>query len=333
MIKPWLIGTVFLILAHTMAISAAAQENVVVSYDGTAGFNGPMWASKDLHLFDAYGLKADLILLSGSARGMAALISDSIQFAQGSATAAMPVQLRGGDVVIIAAALNKFPFTLVAQKEIRTPSDLIGKRIGILNFGGSNDLAVNLALAEWNIPRQSVTILATGSAPARLSAMASKALDATVLAPPENFVATRMELNVLAQLSDLKASFPQTVITVRRSFLEKHRDAVKRFMRAYSEAVYVFKSNKQKSMNVYAARLKQQDSKVIEQTYSYFAPKFSFPPRVDPNGLRNVLEQLSQREPGAKRAFRIEQFIDESVTDELEKEGFFKKLTETESRK
>ena len=104
-------------------------------------------------------------------------------------------------------------------------------------------------------------------------------------------------------------------------------------MRAYSEAVYVFKSNKQKSMNVYAARLKQQDSKVIEQTYSYFAPKFSFPPRVDPNGLRNVLEQLSQREPGAKRAFRIEQFIDESVTDELEKEGFFKKLTETESRK
>src|SRR5258706_4724088 len=119
---------------------------------------------------------------------MAALISDSIQFAQGSATAAIPVQLRGGDVVIIAAALNKFPFTLVAQKDIRKPADLIGKKIGVLNFGGSNELAVNLALNEWNIPRQSVTILATGSAPARLSAMSTKGLDAPDLSPPRTLM-------------------------------------------------------------------------------------------------------------------------------------------------
>jgi ABC-type nitrate/sulfonate/bicarbonate transport system substrate-binding protein len=137
-------------------ISVLAQEKVVVSYDGTAGFNGPIWAAQDLHIFDAQRLNSELILVSGSARAMAALISDSIQFAQGSATAAIPVQLRGGDVVIIAAALNKFPFTLVAQKGIRKPADLIGKKIGVLNFGGSNELAVNLALNEWNIPRLSM---------------------------------------------------------------------------------------------------------------------------------------------------------------------------------
>jgi ABC-type nitrate/sulfonate/bicarbonate transport system substrate-binding protein len=328
-----LVGAILVTLSILVSIAAPAQEKAIVSYDGTAGFNGPMWAAQDLHLFETYRLKTDLILVSGSARAMTALISDSIQFAQGSATAAIPVQFRGGDVVIIAAALNKFPFTLVSQKDIRKPADLIGKKIGVLNFGGSNELAVHLALNEWNIPRQSVTILATGSAPARLSAMATKALDATVLSPPETFVAARMDLNVLAQLADLKASFPQSVIAVRRSFLEKNRDAVKKFMRAYSEAIYLFKSNKQKVLSVYARRLKQQDSSVIEQTHSYFAPKFSFPPRIDPDGMRNVLEQVSQREPEAKRPLRIDRFIDESITDELEKEGFFKKLAETGVRK
>lgn len=49
--------------------------------------------------------------------------------------------------------------------------------------------------------------------------------------------------------------------------------------------------------------------------------------------MRNVLEQVSQREPEARRPFRVDRFLDESVTDELEKEGFFNSLTEREGRK
>ena len=51
----------------------------------------------------------------------------------------------------MAAALNKFPFSVVTRKEIRMASQLVGKKIGIVNFGGSNDLAVTLALKESNI--------------------------------------------------------------------------------------------------------------------------------------------------------------------------------------
>ena len=54
---------------------------------------------------------------------------------------------------------------------------------------------------------------------------------------------------------------------------------------------------------------------------------------MDPDGLRIVLEQVSQREPEAKRPLTVDRFVDESVTDELEKEGFFKKLAETGVRK
>jgi hypothetical protein len=45
--------------------------------------------------------------------------------------------------------------------------------------------------------------------------------------------------------------------------------------------------------------------------------------------MRIVLEQVSQREPEAKRPFKSDRFVDESIIDELEKEGFFKRLVET----
>ena len=122
----------------TLAIpfGVQAQDQIVVGYDGHAGFQGPIWATKDLGLLDKYGVPGELVLIPGSARGMAALISGSVPFSQGSGTAPLAAYLRGGDVVVVAAALNKFPFSVVARKELRNPSDLIAKKIGIVNFGG-----------------------------------------------------------------------------------------------------------------------------------------------------------------------------------------------------
>src|SRR5438105_11340018 len=107
------------VIGFTIPPGVLAQEQIVVGYDGYAGFQGPIWATKDLGLFDKYGLSGELVLIPGSARGMAALISGSAPFVQGSATAPLSTYLRGGDVVVVAAALNKFPFSVVARKEMR----------------------------------------------------------------------------------------------------------------------------------------------------------------------------------------------------------------------
>jgi len=310
-----------------LAPGLKAQETIVIGYDGHAGFQGVVWAAKDLRLFEKHGLTPELVLIPGSARGMSALMSDSAHFVQGSATGPLSVYLQGGDVVVVAAALNKFPFSVVTKKEIRRPSQLVGKKIGIVNFGGSNDLAVTLALKEWNIPRNAVTILASGGAPERLAALLTGALDATVLSPPETVAASRAGLNILANLSELSAFFPQTLIMVRRSYLARNRDKVKRFVRAYSEAIHEFKTDKSKAIKVYANHLKQTDQQVLEDTYNYYAPKFSFPPRVNRDGINNALG-LVRRNAKQNGDVSLAEFVDESLLDELEKEGFFQKLAE-----
>ncbi len=307
---------------------ALAQERYIIAYGGFAGFQVPIWAAKDLGLLTKYGLNGDVVMIPGSTREIQALLGGSLHFAQVDAVTTINAIQKGADLVMISGSLNTFPFSFVAQKEIRKPEDLVGKKIGIIGFGGANELAVVLALKEWNIPRQSVTIVQSGESATRLVALSVKALDATVLPYPEIGEAVRMGMNVLAHMSDLKtAAFPMNVIAVRRSFLDKNRDAVKRFQQAYAEGTYLFRSSKERGMAVLAQRMKQKNPQAIEETYQYFAASFSFPTRVAHQGLRNTLEMIAQRTPGAKAETNLDRYLDESTVDELEREGFFKRLT------
>jgi NitT/TauT family transport system substrate-binding protein len=301
----------------------------LASYAGFGGFQAPVWAAKDFGFFTKYGLNIDLVMIPGSTRGTQALLGSSTQFGQIDSTALITAINQGADLAIVSASLNKFPFSLVVQKNITKPADLAGKKVGIVAFGGAHEVSLVLALKEWNIPRQSVTLLASGPAANRLLALSSGAMDATLLAPPETGEAARMGLCTLAHMTDLKAAaFPMNVITTRRSFLEKNRDVVKRFLQAYSEGTHQFMTNKQKALALYNQRLKQKDASVVEETYKYFASTFSFPPRVSHEGMRIAIEMLAQRDPTAKLDPNVSKYVDERLLDELEREGLFKRLSE-----
>ena len=303
----------------------AAQERYVIAYAGFAGFQSPLWATKELGFLNKYGVQADLVLTPGSTRQIQALLGNSAHFAQVDAVTTINAIAQGADLAMISGSLNTFPFSFVAQKEIRKPEDLNGKKIGIVGFGGANELAILLALKEWNVPRQAVTILQAGGASQRLIGMSAKVLDATVLAQPELGEAQRMGMNVLAHMRDMKtAAFPMNAMVVRRSFLQQNRDVVKRYQQAYAEATYQLLNSKEKATAVLSKWLQQKNPKAIDETYQYIATSFSFPTRIAQPGLRNTLEMVSQKNP--KIDMNPSKYLDESTLDELEKEGFFKKV-------
>jgi ABC-type nitrate/sulfonate/bicarbonate transport system substrate-binding protein len=142
--------------------SLVAQERYMVGYAGFAGFQVSMWAVKDLGLLKKYGLEGEVVMVPGTTRQIQALVGESIHFAHLDAAGTIRAIMGGADIVLVGASLNKFPFSLVTQKEIRKPADLVGKKIGIVGFGGANDLAVDLLLREWKIPRERVTVLQAG---------------------------------------------------------------------------------------------------------------------------------------------------------------------------
>ena len=307
MSNSWLFAVLLLLV---LPANLAAQEPYLVAYAGFAGFQAPVWAPKDLGLMEKYGFNGDVILVPGSVRQIQALQGGSIHFAQVDAATAINAINQGADLVMISGSLNSFPYSFMVQKEIRKPEDLVGKKIGILAVGGATETATILALKAWNVPRQSVTIFPAGDPVGRIVALSTRAIDATVLSYPDINEAIRVGMHALADMSEMKeASFPMNVMAARRSFVEKNRDTVKRLQQAYAEGTYQFINNKEKGLAVLTKRLRQKNPKVLEETYQYFARKFSFPTRASQVGLRNTLELLSQRTPGAKVDMNVSKYL------------------------
>ena len=302
-----------------------AADKLIADYGGHAGFQSAVWVAKDFKIFDKYGIDAEVIMITGSARSVAALLGGSTQFATGSATGPLAAAAKGSDIKILAASYNKFPYAFVVKPDIRTPKDLRGKKINILNYGGSNDLALQLALKEWGMKLADAQIIVGGDAPTRMGSLMSGRTDATILSPPHLTIAVKAGYRVLADMGDMSANFPQSTLNVKGSYMRDNRDLVKRFVRAYAEAIHAIKTQRDRTIKVFANRMRIDDAETVKTTYDYFAPRFSFPPRISMEGVRDTLNFYAEQTADFKNR-RAEEFVDQTIMDELEKEGFFKKI-------
>jgi NitT/TauT family transport system substrate-binding protein len=202
---------------------------------------------------------------------------------------------------------------------------LRGKTVNILNYGGSNDLALQLALKEWGMKLSDIQVIVGGDAPTRLGSLMAGRTDATILSPPHLTIAVKSGYRVLADMGDMSANFAQSTLNVKGSFLKENRDVVKRFLRSYSEAIHVIKTQRDNVLKIFAKRMRIENPETLKTTYDYFAPRFSFPPRISLEAVRDTLSFYAERNSAFKNR-KAEEFIDQSLMDELQKEGFFKKL-------
>jgi ABC-type nitrate/sulfonate/bicarbonate transport system substrate-binding protein len=296
-------------------VSAAELTKVYAGYGGIAGYQMPLWVNKEAEIGKKYGIDLEPLLISGGALGMQALLANSIQLSQNSASAAIGAALRGAPVVLVATSENRMSAEIVARPEIKTPQQLIGKKIGILRFGGSNDTGIQWALRAWKIDPRQVTILQSGATNARLLALTLGQIDATILSYPEIHIARKRGMNVLADIGDFSA-YPNTSLMLTRGFIEKQRPLAKNLLRSQIEAIHYMRTNREGSIKILKKFLRVDDLEAIEATYDFFARRTDAVPRTNLEGLKNILKEMAapQRSPN--------EFVDMSLLDEIEKEGF-----------
>lgn len=315
----------FVSLMFALVAGSDAADKIVADFGGLGAFQSTTWVAKDLQIFDKYGLNVDLVMITGGARSVGALLGGSTQFSGGSATTPLLASARTLEIPIIAAAYNHFPFSIVSRPEIKSPKELRGKKLGILNFGGSHDLAYQLAFREWGLKRQEVNVIPIGDQPTRLQALLAGLIDATFMSMPHLMVATKAGYRVLGDMGEMRVNFSQSTVYVRRSYLRENRDVAKRYLKAYAEAAHVLRTDRQKSLKVMAKRLRIENQEILNATYDEVGRRFSFPPRINMAGMKDTLDFFAEKNPDLKGR-RPEDFVDETLLDELEREGFFKGL-------
>src|SRR5439155_3539664 len=214
---------VILFLMFVMTPWFGYAQSVRISYGGTSGYNVPLWVTHEAGLFKKHGLTAELILISGDAASIQALLANDLQFANAAATTPIQATSQGADAVIIASSYNLMPYSFVVHPDIRSTADLKGKRMAVSRLGGITEFAARLTFERLGLGPKDMVLIQAGPDAQRIAALQSGAVAATVLAPPGLYAATSLGLKVMADLGDLGIKYPSAVMVARRSYLVQNR--------------------------------------------------------------------------------------------------------------
>jgi NitT/TauT family transport system substrate-binding protein len=322
-------GLRFVILISALFVSPAvirAAQTMIplrLLYPSFAGSWGTAWIAKEAGYFANEGLDVELIRVGGSTRMVAALLGGSAPIIQAGASAALAATAAGSDVVIIGSTGTVSPFRLMARPEIKNPADLKGKRAGITTFGSTSDQIVRMALKHFNLePNKDVALLSFGAQPEVFAALQSGAVQAGALSFPLYAKATQLGMRELVNFGDLGIEDINGTVITTRSYIAQHRDIVLRFLRAFTRGMHRYRSDKEFSKKVLAKYGKIQDDDILEGTWQDYAPTLQKTPRPS---LKAVQFLLDNQFPGKK--LKAEQFVDLSLVEQLEKNGFFDSVT------
>jgi ABC-type nitrate/sulfonate/bicarbonate transport system substrate-binding protein len=287
----------------------------------------PIYIMKDIDLPRKYGLDAEVLFVPVSSRALQAALAGEIQFITSGGVANINANVNGADFVGLTATLNTFVFKILANPELKKPEQLKGKKVGISRLGGASDFSIRYALNHWGlVPDRDVAIIQIGGEQEEVLALQNKAVDAVILSEPFATVARRAGSVVLADLSQLGVPYTMHGFGARKSFIRANRDVTVRFMKAYLEGIYHFKTNKELALTVLRKFTRLDDLSLVQGSYDEYAQRLiRRVPYPDREGIQTIIDQLAKTRPQMKNLNPVD-FIEPSILKEIDDSGFVKKL-------
>jgi NitT/TauT family transport system substrate-binding protein len=307
----------------SLPLSAGALESIVIGYPTTSSQFIPLWFTRDVGLYEKYGLDGQLVYIQGGSILLQAMLAGQAQAAQNGIAETMIAVLRGGDVRILGVTSNIFPYSLIVSKAVKSAKDLVGGRIAVNRIGGDvSVIASRVALRNLGLnPDKDVTMLQVGGSPQRLAALQSGAVQGAALDFMSGLRLSKQGYTVLAQVS---LNYPYLGPVVSARFMRERPAAAEAFLKAFVEGIARFKRNREEGIKALARYMKSNETDVLNKAYDFIANEFyaeNLEP--DPKSFQELVDEVGAREPLAKNA-TIPQVFDLTIVRKLEKEGFFK---------
>ena len=324
---------VIIIAALFSHVNTSGAQTLRVPYVSLTGNQLPLWIGEKAGLFKKNRLDAQLIYMPGGSLIIQALLSGDVGAASLGPPTAMTAWVKGADLVLIAGGIERLLHVLLASPKIKTPQDLKGKRVGISRFGSLTDIAVREGLRFHKLRvNQDVAIAQIGGTGERVAALTTGVVDGAVLTVDQMFQVEKMGYHVLIDLRKLPFEFPTQGIISRKEFLRDNKDGVKRFLKVYIEGIKILKTDRDFSIDLLRKYLKIEDREVLAKTYDAYNEAFESVPYVNRDGVMRALDSIPEvASKGSK--LNPDSLIDNTIIQELEKEGFLRELYPKSSKR
>ena len=232
-----------------MPADPIALEEIKVGYTSPSISAFPIEFARRKGFFREEGLNVLMIVMRTNII-MNALLTRGIDY--GTPTTSL---IRGAasdlPVKTVAVLTGRPDYFLVVRKEIKSPRDLRGKRIGIGTFGAAADLVLRIVLRQEGLDAdRDVVRLQICGGDSRFAALVAGTVDATVLNFPFNLQAEKTGFNNLLWLGE-RVEMPLSGLGVRDETLQKNSGQVVGMLRAIYRAVVLAKAHPEDTVQAF----------------------------------------------------------------------------------
>jgi ABC-type nitrate/sulfonate/bicarbonate transport system substrate-binding protein len=138
-------------------------------------------------------------------------------------------------------------------------------------------------------------------------------------------MAEKLGFPTLVDMATLQIPFPQNGVYTSTRYIREHPDTVRRYIRAYAEAIHFYKTRKEETIKIAQKYSRLEDRKAQEESWEWhrrYIPEAPYPPV---EGYQLILQDLALTNPKATQA-NVKDYIDLRFVKELEDSGFIKGL-------
>ena len=314
-------------LLNGNVFAAARLEPLTVGYSNFTGTYAPLWIAVEEHVGAKYGLDLKAIY-AGRVRPQQLLATGEVPVVLATATGAITSHILGvKDQVLVATITNKVGTSLFAKADIKTVEELKGKTVATGRPGAFLDAMVRYVLSSkfGLVPDRDVKLLPSGEPSLSLQALERGVVDAAVMSTPYVFIARKAGLRELANFDKLGIEYPYTSVTVLRQTVAKNPDLVERFLKCVVEGIYIFKTNKTRTVAVFKRYMKGADDEILEETYQSTRGTLEDAPHPSVQVVKGALDMLSLQYPQAKQT-DASLIVEPSLMKKIDDSGFVRAL-------
>jgi len=320
----------FMVFGIHSVRAGSAPDKIRFPYSPISWNSLPWWMAKDAGHFEKNGLDVDLFYEGASSAIVQAMLAGEANFAGLAGPSIVSNVVGGGDVIQIAAVVKTFTVPMYSQANIKEVSQLKGQKVAVSRFGSISHIAALNIFQKAGVT--GATLIQSGGTPESAAALMSGAVAAAMVPPPQSLMLREKgfrELVGVKQFREWNIPVVENGIAARRSFIDRNPDVAKRFIRAAFEGIRTIYQNKELTLKILGKYTKTTDDKILDESYRFSVDALSKEGFMPPEAFTVLVEQMvgqkSIDEASAKK-IPITAYFDNRFVNELDKEGFFKKL-------
>jgi ABC-type nitrate/sulfonate/bicarbonate transport system substrate-binding protein len=305
---------------------AVAADKLYAIYTAHSLSHVYPWIAQESGIFAKSDLEVSLVFVPAGTPAVATILTgDSEVTQQGAGGLVRAFVLGNKDLVFIGGVKNILTHSIVGKREVKTPEQLRGKKIGVGRYGSTTHYFAVQVLRRFGLDAGDVSFIQTGGGPDTFAALAGQVVDAAALASPSDMRALELGYRYIIYGPDLRIPYAATAFNTRRSIMAKRPQVLGRFMRAMAESAKIAHTDRDFASKVLGKYLRIQNRQILEASYNSeikaLEPRLAI--RLD--GLKANLDEIAPTDPRAK-SVKAEEMVDTRYLDEMTKTGFFDQL-------